>query len=183
MDRQLGEDWIDHKANQRAADQAERSRNAEMRESRARAAAAGNYATKLTEMIGYQRDEGMRGTIYDSRISSLVQVGKLPDISGSENKHCFAGISVYYDYDTVERTIKGLFFKKAVNEKVKSDRVNEISVYFFAANEDGSDLENFASSKWSIAGADTIEAISAVEEDLSMIAELVGYKQGAGAEM
>jgi hypothetical protein len=184
MDQRVEQDWVNYKERQRAEQEAEAAKRAEMLDLRARAKTAGELAINITEAIGFEKDNSYLGDVYNGRISNLVKIGKLPEVEGEHDKFGFAVVSVYYDIDIVEHPVKGRLSGRVAREKVKGNHVQEIDVLFYAGDENGKDLERFAVSQWALAEADNVEAISLVENDLEMVANLVGCRiPGTSAEM
>jgi hypothetical protein len=169
MDKgELDNTWKQYKLDQESDRKKRRSDIERLREVRNRASLAGEVATSITDAIGFAPDMPY-ATRSDARISNPIPLGKMNEAE-QDSPHAFAKVVVHYDFDRIEKVQRSRFgFKRVEIERVKSDRVSMVGLYYFAGGADATELNYFASSVWSIPEAASEPAITVVEEGLAAV--------------
>lgn len=149
------------------------------RELSQRSKEAGELARSLTDITGFSEAETMHKAIYDTRVSSPISLGRIESEPG---KYGFAKLYVYYGLERVERPVKGRFFTHTEVDRVPNDRLQELTIAYFAGNEDATELENIAYYHWSIPSREDESAIAGVEAGLAQLSEVLGYSSDTPTE-
>ncbi|HET8708648.1 MAG TPA: hypothetical protein VFL85_00025 [Candidatus Saccharimonadales bacterium] len=169
--------WHEYTEEQEAAQQILQEKTALQRALQERIGVARQTALALTDLIGWQPGSNARDKVYDTRYSNPIPLGQL-DEAGT--KFGFGQVIVYHELEHKEIITPRRWLGNTVTHVYEpTDKLEQLSVVFYAGEENGENAEPFAYNSWHLTDRDNEESVAEIEYCLAVIAEALGYEKPA----